>query len=249
MMEMVAGLLVGFLVGLTGMGGGALMTPLLLILFGKAPATVVGTDLLFALITKLVGIGIHGCQRTIEWGIVRSLCIGAIPASLLTSFWLWQTSSSPAKSGFMVTCIGIMLFVTSLTILFKEKIFNSRNQLYLSEKTREILTIIGGAVIGCIVTITSIGAGVLGSVLIFFLYRLPPKKLVGTDLAYAIPLAFVAGLGHLMFIDFVLLKNLLLGSIPGVIAGSFLSIYLRSKWLQAIIGAVLALISGKLLIF
>ncbi len=252
----VAGALVGVVVGLTGVGGGALMTPILLLVFGVAPQTAIGTDLLFAAGTKVVGAAMHHRDGAVDWRIVRCLACGSLPAAALTLGWMNWTGAGRIGDGALISAVGVMLIVTALGMLFKDRLHAVGRHLRvdLPERFKAVqrpLTVLTGIALGVLVTLTSIGAGALGTVALIYLYplRLTPRKLVGTDLAHAIPLALVAGLGHLWLghVDFVLLVNLMLGSVPGVVAGAMLGRRLPQKALQAAIAVVLGLVALKML--
>ena len=248
----VAGLFVGFLVGLTGVGGGSLMTPILVLLFGVSPHTAVGTDLLFAALTKTVGTVAHGSRSTVEWTIVRRLALGSVPAAIVTLAVLSQLGKPDSKAAaIMVTVLGIMLIVTAVATLFQK-------QLALFAKTHERLdeaaslwpTVLLGAAIGVAVTISSVGAGAIGVTALLMLYpALRVSRIVGSDIAHAVPLTLVAGLGHWMIggVDFVLLGSLLVGSVPGVLAGSLLSSRSPDHILRPALAAVLLFSGLKLL--
>lgn len=252
----VAGALVGGIVGLTGVGGGALMTPILLLVFGVAPHTAIGTDLLFAAGTKIVGTTVHHGAGTVDWRIVRRLAWGSLPAALATLVWMQQTGAGRVGAGTLIDAVALALLVTALGMLFKERLHAFGRHLRLDVPQRfkamqPALTVLTGAVLGLLVTLTSIGAGALGTVALVYLYplRLTPAKLVGTDLAHAIPLALVAGLGHLLLghVDFALLANLMLGSVPGVLVGSLLSTRLPQQRVQQAIALVLGVVALKML--
>lgn len=252
----VAGALVGVVVGLTGVGGGALMTPILLLVFGVAPHTAIGTDLLFAAATKVVGTAVHHNAGTVDWRIVRRLGLGSIPAALATLLWMQASGAGRIGAGTLINAVAVALLITALGMLFKERLhaFGRHLRVDLPQRFKAVqpgLTVLTGAVLGVMVTLTSIGAGALGTVALVYLYplRLTPAKLVGTDLAHAIPLALVAGLGHLLLgnVDFALLGNLMLGSVPGVLLGSLLSTRLPQQRVQQAIAVVLGLVALKML--
>jgi len=227
-----AGLLVGMVVGLTGVGGGALMTPILVLLFGVAPQTAVGTDLVFASITKVCGTAVHGLARTVDWQVVRRLALGSLPASALTLAWMNLTATARVGNRFLLDAVAVALLITAVGMAFREHLHQLGRRFRLGEPERfkhlqPTLTVVAGVLLGIMVTLTSIGAGALGTVMLIYLYplRLDPRRLVGTDLAHAIPLALLAGLGHLRLghVEMGLLVNLLLGSIPGVVLGALAS--------------------------
>lgn len=247
-----AGLLVGTLVGITGVGGGSLMTPILVLLFGVSPQTAVGTDLLFAALTKTAGTATHGWRATIEWKVVRRLATGSVPAAIATLLVLnWIGKVGKDTSDVIVVVLGWMLIVTSIaTLLQKQLAVYAKRQERLDEDQSRWPTIILGAVIGLAVTISSVGAGAIGVTALLMLYpALRVSRIVGSDIAHAVPLTLVAGFGHWLIggVDFVLLGNLLMGSIPGVIVGSLLSSRAPDNLLRPILAAVLLFSGFKLL--
>jgi uncharacterized protein len=251
-----AGLLVGTIVGITGVGGGALMTPILVLLFGVAPQTAVGTDLLYASITKMFGTAVHHNHGTVDWEVVRRLAYGSLPAAGLTLVWMNMSDVHQVKSGFIITAVGIALMVTALGMLLKDKLHAFGRNLRVGDSVhfkhvQPVLTVACGVLLGVLVTLTSIGAGALGTVMLVYLYplRLSANKLVGTDLAHAIPLALIAGLGHLSLgnVNYSLLLNLLIGSIPGVLIGSFISTRAPLTFIRYAIALVLGAVAVKML--
>ncbi len=252
----IAGLVVGFVVGLTGVGGGSLMTPILLY-FGVSPANAVGTDLLYAAITKAGGIHVHHKKRNIDWKITGALALGSLPAASLTLTALHLLSVDTASLNNLIkTMLGYALVFTAIAILFKRKIFDysRKNNAWitrLSPKAQIRATIGVGFFLGGIVTITSIGAGALGTVALFMLFPLlPTVRLVGTEIAHAVPLTLVAGLGHagLGNVDWHLLANLLLGSLPGIYVGSHLANRVADHYLRPALAMMLVLVGAKLVI-
>ncbi len=244
-----AGLGVGFVVGLTGVGGGSLMTPLLVFLFGQPASVAVGTDLLFAAGTKASGTLVHHKHSAVDWRIVRLLCLGSLPAATLTLVGLWATHSSGTRNGWVLALLGVLVFATGLQALGLLKLPRWGGA-DLGDR-RPALVVVGGAVLGFLVALTSIGAGVLGTVLLRALFpRLKPSALVGTDLAHAIPLTLVAGAGYLAMgsIDFHALGWLLLGSTPGVILGSLLSSRLDGRLVGKALGVLLLVIGAKTMV-
>ncbi|MBO9499451.1 MAG: sulfite exporter TauE/SafE family protein [Novosphingobium sp.] len=247
-----AGLLVGFLVGMTGVGGGALMTPVLVLLFGVSPQTAVGTDLLYASITKIVGSAVHGWRDTVEWPIVRRLALGSVPAAIVTIVLLSLIGKpSPSTEHVTLFALACLLAFTSLTVVFRGWLTKFAADLDpLRPPVKAMVGTVGlGAVIGVAVSLTSVGAGAIGVTALLLLYpRLPIVRIVGSDIAHAVPLALVAGFGHWLIgdVDGVLLTNLLIGSIPGVIAGSLLSTRAPEKFLRPLLAAVLAISSWQL---
>jgi uncharacterized membrane protein YfcA len=253
----IAGFLVGVLVGFTGVGGGALMTPLLVILFGMAPQVAVGTDLLFASVTKGFGAYVHGSRGSIDWLVLRRLAMGSLPAAALT---LWAIRHFPPERDFnalLLFALGVALVLTSVAMLLQPWLHHLGQRLRTTtpDRFRRLqpgFTIAAGALLGFLVTLTSVGAGALGVVMLVYLYpyRLTPAKLVGTDIAHAVPLTLVAGLGHwsLGNVDFGLLGALLAGSIPGIILGSRLSIRVDRVYVRMGIAIMLIVVGGKLLL-
>ncbi len=251
----IAGLLVGAIVGITGVGGGALMTPILVMLFGVAPTTAVGTDLLYASITKMFGTAVHHKAGTVDWQVVRRLALGSLPAAALTLAWMHFQHISQMKSGVITVTLGLALVVTALGILFKEPIHELGTRFRLGDSARfkamqPSLTVLCGVLLGAMVTLTSVGAGALGTAMLVYLYplRLTAGRLVGTDLAHAIPLTLIAGLGHLAIgsVDLHLMLNLLIGSIPGVLAGSYISTRAPVTIIRNGIGLVLLFVAWKM---
>jgi hypothetical protein len=252
-----SGLLVGAVVGLTGVGGGALMTPILVLIFGIAPQTAVGTDLLVAAVTKLFGVAVHHRHGTVDWQIVGRLARGSLPAAALTLAWMQWSGSERVSDGLIINAVAVALMATAVGMLFKQWLHQvgKRKRIARPESFRRLqrwLTSVAGSVLGVLVTLTSIGAGALGTVMMVHLYplRLNSHKLVGTDLAHAIPLALIAGLGHLLIgnVDTTLMTNLLLGSIPGVLLGSLAGTRLPLKLVQGAISVVLVVVGVKMLL-
>lgn len=254
----VAGAFTGFIVGLTGVGGGALMTPILLLIFGINPTTAVATDLWFATITKITALLIHHREQQVDWKVVRRLWLGSLPAALLIIIALFSGFLSAVHSTFLTTIIGSVILITALGLLSKSWLTeNTMNHRKKRENQRLMqvqrpLTVLGGSIIGGLVALTSVGAGALGTVMLLYLYplRMTPNKLVGTDIAHAIPLAFVAGLGYLIagHVNTNLLFSLLCGSIPAALLGSIIATRFSHSKLRFCLVAVLSL-SGLKLIF
>ena len=252
----IAGLLVGTIVGITGVAGGALMTPILVMMFGVAPTTAVGTDLLYASITKIFGTAVHQKHGTVDWQIVRRLALGSLPAAALTLWWMHANGMGSVKGGVVIFALGIALAITALGMLFKEQLhaFGTKLRVGDSEKFKAmqpVLTVAAGVLLGVMVTLTSVGAGAIGTVMLVYLYplRMSGGRLVGTGLAHAIPLTLIAGLGHLSLgnVNLPLMANLLIGSIPGVLVGSFISARAPVKPVRFAIASVLLIVSYKML--
>ncbi len=250
-----AGFVVGFIVGMTGVGGGSLMTPILVLLFGIKPALAVGTDLLYASVTKAGGIVVHHKNGTVLWPIVGLLALGSAPASLATVFILKRLTEQGVDPGGLITgALGVALILTSFAILGRSTIVRLASGPWfepmraLHERHQTAMTVSCGIILGILVTLSSVGAGALGVVLLFFLYpRLPAKQIVGTDLAHAVPLTAVAGLGHahLGTVDYTLLVNLLIGSLPGIYLGSNLGVKLPDYVTRPALATMLLLIGVK----
>ena len=250
----VAGLFVGFVVGMTGVGGGSLMTPILLY-FGIPPTTAVGTDLLYAAFTKMGGVFVHHKKKNINWTITGWLSLGSVPAALLT-LWILHSIKTDitALNAIIKYSLGWALLLTSIAVLFKKKLLlisqkHAGDKFHTESKTQNILTIAIGVMLGVTVTLTSIGAGALGTVTLFFLYPLlPTPRLVGTEIAHAVPLTLVAGLGHATMgnLDFALLGQLLMGSLPGIVIGSLLSGKVPDLYLRNAIALMLFFVGYKL---
>jgi len=248
----IAGFFVGVMVGLTGVGGGSLMTPVLVLIFHQNVKTAVGTDLLYAAITKIFGSAVHHSRATVDWRIFRLLATGSIPAALLTVVALQYLGKvGKDTESLIMTILGGMLLLTALATLFQKRLIKfagEHNDLKLSRA--QVPTVILGAVIGVLVSISSVGAGAIGVTALLMLYpRLPVSRLIGTDIVHAVPLALVAGTGHWIIGDVngALLINLLAGSIPGVIIGSLLSSRAPDHMLRPALAFVLTLSGLKLL--
>lgn len=242
----------GLLVGMTGVGGGSLMTPLLILLFGIHPATAVGTDLLYAAATKAGGSAVHGWARSIHWPAVIRLASGSIPASILTLVVLWQLDLNDAATRSlvnMVLCFALLLTATSL--IFRKAILESfRSRLeQLDAVTLARATVLVGAALGVLVSISSVGAGAVGVTALLLLYpQLPMARIVGSDIAHAVPLTLIAGIGHwaLGAVDWALMGVLLTGSLPGIVIGSYLATRVPETALRLLLAATLIVVAGRL---
>ncbi len=250
-----SGFFVGFIVGITGVGGGSLMTPLLVLVFGVAPATAVGTDLLYAALTKMGGSWAHSRRGTVDWKVVTLLALGSVPAALL-SIWLLKTMALDEKHmrGLITGVLSVALVLTALALLLKPYIqrlgLRPDGAVYeLHARHLKGATVLTGAVLGVLVTLSSVGAGALGVVALLFLYpRVPTARIVGTDIAHAVPLTLVAGLGHaaLGTVNYGLLGSLLLGSLPGIFLGSHIGAKIPERVLRPLLATMLLLIGGRL---
>jgi uncharacterized protein len=267
-----AGFLVGFTVGLTGVGGGALMTPLLVLGFGISPAVAVGTDLLYAGLTKAGGVWVHSRHRTVQWKIAGCLAMASVPTSIAIVVLLrWFPVDKSIFNSVINTTLGVTLILTALALFFKDKIKawspweRRRASLPASikldrrepsspgviEEVKIGATIAVGIVLGVLVTLTSVGAGAMGAAALFFLYpRLSAVQIVGTDLAHAVPLTLLGGMGHWLVlgtVDVTLLLSLLTGSLPGIWLGSHLGVSIPEKKLRLVLAVMLILIGGRLI--
>jgi hypothetical protein len=248
----VTGFGVGLLVGLTGVGGGALMTPLLIVLFGIHPATAVGTDLLYAAVTKTAGSAVHGFNRTIDWRVVRLLATGSVPMTIITIAILSHVGTSTPVAGDLITVVlTIALFFTAATLIFRERLVTRYATRLAALQIKQVaaLTIFVGAVLGVVVSITSVGAGAIGVTALVLLYpKLPTARIVGSDIAHAVPLTLAAGIGHwfLGSIDFDVLISLLAGSIPGILIGSYAAVRVPETALRLVLAGTLIVVATKL---
>lgn len=250
-----SGFVVGFVVGVTGVGGGSLMTPLLVLVFGVSPATAVGTDLLYASLTKSLGGWVHGKRGSVDWKVVGLLGMGSLPAAVITIALLKYLELDEQTLRSLVTSVlSVALLLTAAALLLKEQIRKIARRkdgtVYeLHHRYLPAATIMTGVVVGVLVTISSVGAGVLGTVALLFLYpRMPAVKVVGTDIVHAVPLTALAGMGHMALgtVDLVLLGSLLLGSLPGIYIGSHLSAKVPEKVLRPLLATMLLIIGAKM---
>ena len=247
-----SGFVVGALVGMTGVGGGALMTPLLILLFGIYPATAVGTDLLYAAATKTGGTLMHGYTRTVDWRIVGRLAAGSLPATAATLIVLSRLDLTGKGASALITLVlGLALFATALALIFRTRLVKlyARRVGELDPRRTAMLTVATGAVLGVLVSISSVGAGALGVTALVLLYpKLRIVRIVGSDIAHAVPLTLLAGIGHWMIgsIDGHLLVSLLVGSIPGVVLGSYASTVVPDTALRLTLAATLILAGSRL---
>jgi uncharacterized membrane protein YfcA len=254
----VSGFLVGLIVGVTGVGGGSLMTPLLVLLFGVSPATAVGTDLLYASLTKSLGGWVHSRHGTVDWKVVKLLSFGSLPAAVATIFLLkYLALDEKTLRGIVTSVLSVALLATATVLLLKDQIQKLARRedgtIYeLHHRYLPAATILTGAIVGALVTVSSIGAGVLGTVALLFLYpRMAAVKVVGTDIAHAVPLTALAGMGHFALgtVDLVLLGSLLIGSLPGIYIGSHLSAKVPEKVLRPILAVMLLIIGLKMVFY
>ena len=262
LMYSASGFAVGLLVGITGVGGGSLMTPLLVFLFGFKASVAVGTDLLYAAITKTGGVFVHhGKHNSVDWRIVGLLASGSIPMAILTLFAIKHYMDiGKETTGIITYSLGIALILTASALLIRAYFLrNNKGQIDDDHSTIQNAgrfaprweipaTILTGMILGVLVTLSSVGAGALGTVALLFLYpRMSTLKIVGTDLAHAIPLTAIGGFGHWVLgnVDFTLLGSLLIGSLPGIWIGSHLSAKIPEQYLRPVLASVLLLIGIK----
>lgn len=250
-----AGLVVGFAVGATGVGGGSLMTPILILFYGVSPALAVGTDLLFASVSKTFAVVLHGRNGSVDWALVGWQTLGSVPAVFLT-LWALDAYDNPAGLSHLIRLVlsgAIML--TAIFMLFQEPLLRRLrerpgDERWVTESRRRALTVVVGVVIGVVVTISSVGAGVIGLMLLMLLYpRLAPIRIVGSDLAHAVLITAIAGLGHaeLGTVDYHMLGALLLGSFPGIWLGSKLGFRMSSVALKRSIAGLLLFVGATTL--
>jgi len=247
----VAGFVVGWLVGLTGVGGGSLMTPILLLFFNVKAAVAVGTDLLYASLTKSVGVVAHGRLGHIDWRIVGVLSLGSVPAAIATT---WFISRFNLDSETLIHSIrfwlGVALLLTSLSVIFRHELMkSSHHQQHLPRPMVPALTFALGLILGVMVTLTSVGAGALGVTALLLLYpAVHINRIIGSDVAHAVPLTLVAGLGHasLGTVDYGLLGTLLIGSVPGIWIGSHMTTRIDEQWVRSVLAVILVYVGQKL---
>jgi uncharacterized membrane protein YfcA len=246
-----SGFFVGMLVGLTGVGGGSLMTPLLVVLFGIHPATAVGTDLLYAAVTKSVGTMVHGFGRSVDWRLVGRLAAGSVPTTLATGLLLYWLGAGSGSSHLVSVVLGVALLLTAVLLLTRTWLLAWLGPLVPPEGPRNAvaLTVLTGAVLGVLVTLSSVGAGALGVTALILLYpRMPITRIVGSDIAHAVPLTLLAGSLHWLSgsVDWPLLGSLLSGSIPGIIIGSLIAVRVPDRVVRPAMACVLLIVGGRL---
>ena len=249
-----SGLAVGLLVGLTGVGGGSLMTPLLVLVFGIHPATAVGTDLLYAAVTKSVGTAVHGFNGTVDWVLVRRLAGGSAPATLLTVLLLYALGTHGKPSAEVISFVLGLAVLTTAVLLFARgwllRVVGPRLGNF-GPRNAAVLTVTTGAVLGVLVALSSVGAGALGVTSLFLLYpRTPAARIVGSDIAHAVPLTLLAGTGHWLLgsVDWHLLASLLTGSIPGIVIGSLIAVRVPDRVIRPALACVLLVVGGRLVL-
>ena len=248
------GVLVGFCVGLTGVGGGSLMTPLLIGLFKIEPHLAIGTDLLYASISKFCGSMVHAKKLNIVWPIVIWLALGSIPASFATTWVLEHyLSHSSSYKGILTIVLGCMLTLTGISIVFRTQVekffdrFRNREQINMESEQhalqhKRLYILIMGIILGVLVTLSSVGAGAFGVMALVIMFpNLPMIRIIGSDVVHAVLLTAVAGLNHMSSgnVDFSLLMWLLVGSIPAIIIGTLISSHMPEKLIRKILGITL----------
>jgi uncharacterized membrane protein YfcA len=247
-----SGFFVGALVGFTGVGGGSLMTPLLMLLFGIHPATAVGTDLLYAGLTKISGSFVHNLNGAVDWRITRRLASGSVPAATLTLIGLsFFGKDSSGVSELITTLLGVALILTAVALVFRQWILKRVAGFFDRRSEAQIawLTVLLGAVLGILVSISSVGAGAIGVTVLLMLYpKLPIVRIVASDIAHAVPLTLIAGAGHWWIgsIDWTLLISLLIGSVPGIAISSHFASRVPDSVLRPALAGTLALVGARL---
>ena len=248
-----AGFFVGMRVVMTGVGGGSLMTPILVLVFIFHPATAVGTDLLYASVTKSVGTAVHGSRKSVDWHIVAALASGSVPAAIVTLFVMSRVGTlAEHATGVLDFMLGIVLVLTSISIFFRPLFLRWAGPRLDHTSARGISgwTILLGAVLGVLVSVPSVGAGALGTTALLMLYpRLPVARIAGSDIAHAVPLTLIAGIGHLLMgsVNLTLMLALLAGSIPGIIIGSLVASNVSDKLLRIVLATTLFIVAIRLL--
>jgi hypothetical protein len=230
------------------------MTPLLVLLFGFHPATAVGTDLLYASVTKTVGTAVHGKQGTVDWRIVTRLASGSVPASILTLLVMSRVGTMTGDAaGVLNLLLGIALLLTSISVFFRPWILSwAGHHIHaMEDASLSRSTIFLGVLLGILVSVTSVGAGALGTTALLILYpRLPVARIAASDIAHAVPLTLIAGIGHWLMgsVDLTLMFALLAGSIPGIIVGSLLSGRSSDALLRPVLAITLLVVSVRMLV-
>lgn len=253
-----AGFVVGLMVGLTGVGGGSLMTPILIFFFGVKPHLAIGTDLLFAAFTKMGGTVRLARARLIDWSVVGQVAAGSVPASLATLYALQHVgATNPAIQTAMTATLGVALLLTAAATLYKAvrgkagtAAVSAMRQRNPTRPRHWSLPVIFGAVIGALVTLTSVGAGAIGVTALMLLYpALGLPRIVAADIAHAVPLTLVAGLGHASIgsVDWPLLAKLLAGSLPGIWLGTTLMHKTPERVIRSLLSVLLAYAGVKLI--
>ena len=250
--QALSGFAVGAIVGLTGVGGGALMTPLLVLLFGVHPAIAVGTDLLHAAITKAGGTYVHARQGRVDWRITGLLAAGSLPAAVATLWTLHAMTGGLGDSKIITDTLGVALLLTAGVLVLRSCLRRWSKSREAETRRHPAFTVLTGVALGFLVSISSVGAGALGVTALFLLYpRLSAARVVASDLAHAVPLTLVAGCGHWLFgtVDWRLLGSLLVGSLPGIYIGSQFVGRIPDAVLRILLAAMLLVVGTKLIAF
>jgi uncharacterized membrane protein YfcA len=248
----VSGFAVGLLVGMTGVGGGSLMTPVLILLFGINPATAVGTDLLYAAATKSAGSVVHGINRSVDWRVVLRLAAGSVPMTILTIAALSQlTIKGDATQHLISGVLAFALLLAAATLIFRRQIVARYAPFMGALRPNQItaLTVIVGGLLGVLVSISSVGAGAIGVTALVLLYPgLPTARIVGSDIVHAVPLTLAAGIGHwyLGSIDWEIFAALIVGSVPGIVIGSYAATRVPETALRLVLAVTLLAVATKL---
>ncbi len=248
-----SGFVVGTLIGLTGVGGGSLMTPLLILLFGIHPATAVGTDLLFAACTKSIGVLVHARSHTVDWRITGLLATGSLPAAALTLDVVYLLDVHASTVSQVITPVLAVAILGAAALLLLQRQFLRWAGPFtenIAPHRLSAVTIAAGAVLGVLVTLSSVGAGALGVGALSLLYpRMRIARIVGSDIAHAVPLTLLAGAGYWVLgaVDWQLLGSLLTGSMPGIVLGSLLSARVPAYAIRNALATTLIVVAGKLL--
>lgn len=247
-----SGFAVGALVGMTGVGGGSLMTPLLILLFGVHPATAVGTDLLYAAATKTGGSLVHGFARSIDWRVVRRLATGSVPATIVTLAALSHFNlSGDAARNLITLVLSVALFATAIVLVFGSAIIAAYRARVVELDTQRtaVNTVLVGIILGVLVSISSVGAGAIGVIALIMLYpQLPMARIVGSDIAHAVPLTLIAGIGHWLMgsVDWHIMGSLLAGSLPGIFVGSYFAIRIPERALRLVLATTLFVVASRI---
>ncbi len=250
--QALSGFIVGAIVGLTGVGGGSLMTPILVLLFGIHPATAVGTDLLHAAITKAGGTYVHATKGRVDWRITGLLACGSLPAAVATLLSLHYFTNGLGGNKIITTTLGVALLLTAASLILRTCLRRFSRTHGTDIPRHPSFTIVTGAILGVVVSLSSVGAGALGVTALLFLYpRLPVARIVASDVAHAVPLTLVAGLGHWLFgsVNWLLLGSLLVGSLPGIYLGSHFAGRIPESILRLLLAMMLVAVGCKLIVF
>jgi uncharacterized membrane protein YfcA len=251
-----AGLVVGIAVGATGVGGGSLMTPILILFYGISPSVAVGTDLIYASISKAFGVTLHSHNGSVDWKLVGWMSLGSVPAALLTLVFLHEQPAGKDLDHLIKLTLSIAIVVTALFTIFQERLMalirrSPREAEAIESSTWQTpLTVICGVVIGALVTISSVGAGAIGMMVLLLLYpKHAPVRLVGSDLAHAVLITAIDGAGHasLGTVNWPMLWSLLVGAIPGIYIGTRIGFRLQARALKRVISGLLIFVGATML--